>query len=272
MKYETKCIIFTDLDGTLLDKNYNYKKAKLALKLIKKKKVPLVFCTSKTRAEIEEYRKRLHNSDPFIVENGGAIFIPKQVINKNLIKKTSFSFKSKKGYYVIELGAPYSKLIRVFKKIKKKFNVKGFSDMSVKTIAKDAKLPLNEAKLAKKREYEEPFKILDKNKKKIIDMIKINKLRFIEGTRYYHLTSKNDKGKAVRILIKLYKEKYKNKIKSIALGDSYNDYPMLNVVNKPFLIQRFDSSWAKKASRKFIKVRGIASIGWNKAILGELKK
>ena len=77
-----KSIIFTDLDGTLLDQyNYSYKKAIKALNLIRKKDIPLVFCTSKTRAEIEFYRKKLSNKHPFISENGGAIFIPNNYFN-----------------------------------------------------------------------------------------------------------------------------------------------------------------------------------------------
>jgi len=71
-------LVFTDLDGTLLDSDtYSYKSALPALKLIKNKKIPLIFCSSKTKSEIEMYRKRIGNDDPFISENGGGIFIPK---------------------------------------------------------------------------------------------------------------------------------------------------------------------------------------------------
>jgi mannosyl-3-phosphoglycerate phosphatase len=71
-------IVFTDLDGTLLDyRNYSFEKALPALELIKQKNIPLVICSSKTRSEIEYYRKKLSNDHPFISENGGGIFIPK---------------------------------------------------------------------------------------------------------------------------------------------------------------------------------------------------
>ena len=49
-------IIFTDLDGTLLDFRYSYKEAVPALNLIRKKNIPLIICSSKTRAEIEKCR------------------------------------------------------------------------------------------------------------------------------------------------------------------------------------------------------------------------
>ena len=69
-------IIFTDLDGTLLDKKYSYESALPALALIESHKIPLVLCSSKTRSEIEFYRTKLNNDHPFICENGGGIFIP----------------------------------------------------------------------------------------------------------------------------------------------------------------------------------------------------
>ena len=70
-------IIFSDLDGTLLDSvDYSFAAALPALEAIRTQDVPLILCSSKTRAEIEVYRQRLNNEHPFITENGGGIFIP----------------------------------------------------------------------------------------------------------------------------------------------------------------------------------------------------
>ena len=69
--------IFTDLDGTLLSHDtYSFKPALVALKLIRSRGIPLVLCSSKTRVEIEYWRRRLENHHPSITENGGAIFHP----------------------------------------------------------------------------------------------------------------------------------------------------------------------------------------------------
>ena len=65
-------VIFTDLDGTLLDADtFSFDPAEPALRLIRARSIPLILSSSKTRAEIEVYRKRLDNSHPFISENGG---------------------------------------------------------------------------------------------------------------------------------------------------------------------------------------------------------
>ena len=70
-------IVFTDLDGSLLDgTTYSYEAATPALTALREQGIPLVLVSSKTRAEMEPLRQRLVHHDPFIVENGGAVFIP----------------------------------------------------------------------------------------------------------------------------------------------------------------------------------------------------
>ena len=141
-------LVFTDLDGTLLDNKYSFKKATSALKLLKQRKIPLIFCTSKTRAESELYQRKLHIREPFIAENGGAIFIPKDYFD------FKFKYDKKVGNHLaIESGASYAKLVKALKIVEKKTDSKiiGFNQMSTKELAKDCGLSLKEASLAKKR-------------------------------------------------------------------------------------------------------------------------
>jgi len=88
-----KLVIFTDLDGTLLGREtYSFEPAQPALQLIKHKGIPLILSSSKTRAEIELYRKKLENDHPFISENGGAVFIPKDYFPFTIENGISFLF------------------------------------------------------------------------------------------------------------------------------------------------------------------------------------
>jgi len=97
-----KRVIFTDLDGTLLDPiTYSYHQAMDAVELLRRKEIPLIFCSAKTRAEQEVYRRELGINDPFIVENGGAIYIP-----ENYFSSPFEHHKITPGYIVIELGTP----------------------------------------------------------------------------------------------------------------------------------------------------------------------
>src|SRR4051812_40579094 len=71
-------VIFSDLDGTLLQPDtYSCGPAETAVRALRELGYPLVLCSSKTRAELEFWRGKLHNDAPFIVENGGAIYIPR---------------------------------------------------------------------------------------------------------------------------------------------------------------------------------------------------
>jgi len=70
-------VIFTDLDGTLLDrKTYSWEEAVQALDSCRRSSVPVILASSKTGAEMEVIRRRLSLSDPYISENGGAVFFP----------------------------------------------------------------------------------------------------------------------------------------------------------------------------------------------------
>src|SRR3989304_10623884 len=123
-----KLVIFTDLDGTLLDRNtYSFEPAEPALDLIRMKGIPLVLSSSKTRAEIELYQRKLGNKHPFISENGGAVFVPKSYFS------FPFPYNSElKEYCVLELGTFYHRIIEVLETIKKEtgISIRGFSDLT----------------------------------------------------------------------------------------------------------------------------------------------
>lgn len=256
-------IIFTDLDGCLLDTDtYSFKEATEGLRLIKKKKIPLIFCSSKTRSEIEYWRRKIKNKDPFISEDGGGIFIPKKYF------KFKFDYtREDKKYYIIQLGTNYKRLVKVINKIKKKFKIKNFYEMTVREISKEAGLDLYQARLSKQREFDEVFKILDiKQKNNILKEIKKNKLNYTRGGRFYHIMRRNDKGKAVEILSNLFKKMYK-KITTIGIGDSYNDFEMLERVDIPYLVM---DKYGNYSSDKYKKANGIGPVGWNMVVKKEV--
>ena len=258
-----KKIIYTDLDGTLLDSdNYSYEKANKALQLLKKKEIPLIFCTSKTRAEIEFWRNKIGNNDPFISENGGGIFIPKNYF--------SFEFlfdKELKDYFLIKLGTDYTQLVEIIKFLKEKYEILSFADMSAKEIADDADLDLKQAILAKNREFDIPFRILKKSQEKdILNEIYKQSLNCTIGGRYYHLLGDNNKGEAVKILSVLFRRKYGD-IKTIAIGDSDNDFQMLDSVNEGFLVKKKNGLYA---SNKYRKAKDVGPEGWDNVVQKEV--
>ena len=285
----SKLVIFTDLDGTLLHpKTYSFEAALPALKLIKEKEIPLILCSSKTRAEIEVYRRRLDNSHPFISENGGGIFEPAGYFSTHQKRGQTTIFPSPlKGegqglpsnvsiggegekYETIILGKHYNEIRRVFIKLREEMNVpvKGFGDMSAKEIAALIGLTLTEAKLAKEREFDEPF-LFEEGERRIQEFLKTIEVAGFHWTqgRFYHILGDNDKGKAVKILKEFYKRDY-GRIKTIGIGDSFNDLPLLRVVNYPVLIPKEDGSYEPRVKlRNIRKANKTGPEGWNEAVV-----
>ena len=102
-----RVVIFSDLDGTLLDhQTYSSDPADRAIARLIAEEVPLVLCSSKTRAEIEAIRSRLGVGHPFIVENGGALFIP-----AGYFPFAVEAARCETGYHVVELGLRYRQVV-----------------------------------------------------------------------------------------------------------------------------------------------------------------
>jgi mannosyl-3-phosphoglycerate phosphatase len=267
-----KLVIFTDLDGTLLDRStYSFEPAQPALDLIRQKDIPLVLSSSKTMAEIEFYRKELENGHPFISENGGAVFIPKDY----------FSFRFPYGretdwFFVLELGIFYPRIVEILDSIKEEtgISMKGFSDLTEKEISSLCALDLKKAEWAKKREYDEPFIIEGGEKEIEIVRRKIEEkgMTYAWGGRFHHLMGENDKGKAVEILKKLYENQFFS-IFTIGIGDSLNDLPMLSVVDHPIFLKGEDrvSPEALSPIQNCTIIPGTGPQTWNEAILSMVK-
>jgi mannosyl-3-phosphoglycerate phosphatase len=265
-----KYVVFTDLDGTLIDHDtYSYEAAKPALTALKEQDIPLVFCTSKTRAEIEVYIKELDSPHPFISENGGAIFVPQGYFD------VEYDFTTTMGNYnVIELGTDYGTLRKALEDIRNSvdFDITGFGDMDDAGISEDTGLDIGSSRLAKMREYDEAFRLgegqdTEQAAEKLIGLIRSHDLNYTRGGRYWHIIGDNDKGKAVTILTGIYRRQFGD-VTTIGLGDSLNDLPMLQAVDMPVLVQKPGGKHdASITDPKINKVEGIGPVGWNLAIL-----
>ncbi|MCF6147571.1 MAG: HAD-IIB family hydrolase [Candidatus Kuenenia sp.] len=262
-----KYIIITDLDGTLLDHTtYSFERAKEALAFVREHKIPVVICTSKTQAEIEVYREKLENKDPFIPENGGAIVIPEGYFKSAIDKKIG-------NYIIVEMGIPYKVITDALHKIRESCGIAitGFSDLTPEKVSFLTGIDIPSAKRAKQRCYSEPISI--EGGTEVVNEVRkrLNSLgfNFMEGGRFHHIFSlKTDKGKAVKELTKMYKDDYNDQIKTIGIGDSLIDLPMLAAVDVPILVKKNTGDYDKKIQLpNLVYADGIGPEGWNKEIL-----
>lgn len=262
-----RMIIITDLDGTLLHhRTYSFEEAKPALDLIRERGIPLVICSSKTRAEIEVYRERLDNGHPFISENGGGIYIPAGYFPGHR------SGEMRDGYEVIALGSPYEEIRKRLAALRGRLGtaVRGFGDMSAAEVAELTGLTVEEARLAKQRDFEEPFIFSGALDEHFLKEIEGEKLRWTQG-RFFHLMGDHHKGRAVNILRRLY-ERSSGPVMTIGIGDSLNDLPFLLAVDRPVLVKKESGRHDDRINiPNLVRTEGIGPSGWNEAIVELLR-
>ena len=261
-------IVFTDLDGTLLDaNNYEYTKALGAITILKEQEIPIIPCTSKTHLEVADIQKRIGILDPFIVENGSAVFFTQNYFNTaDIISEVVDEFQ------IFTLGRKYQDILQFFKGWKTRHNLPaiGFHEMSVEQIMELTDLNFNDAELAQKRFFSEPF-ILN-NKTLLPELaredISRNGFRLLRGNRFYHLLGNSDKGVAVRKLSDLYMKKWStDSITTIGIGDSMNDLEMLKAVIHPVLVNKPGGYHQSGIEIKdLVRTNGIGPAGWQEAI------
>lgn len=275
MKNATRLLIFTDLDGTLLDYyTYSWEAALPGLNQLFLAQIPLVLCTSKTRDETIYFRGQMGLEDPFIVENGAAIYAPLGYFRQPI------SDKLDSGYEVLQFGCPYPKvrdfLIHTRKQLA--LQIVGFGDLDARGIQKLTGLPLHQAELSRRRLFNEPFYFLDKaSEKRLPELEKLarkEKLRIIKGGRFYHLGGVHDKGHAVTMLIKLFRRNEPGDWISVAIGDSPNDRSMLENVQIPCLVKDHRNEYHPEIrSRLSPRLAGeIGPKGWNRVVLQVLQE
>ncbi len=248
-------IIFTDLDGTLLDEKYSYQDALPVLTVLKRKKFPIIFCSGKTNAEQEVIRNEMGVNYPSIVEDGSAIYIPKGYFKEKQCELVD-------NYEVIVLGVKFEKIREEIEGLKKKYMIKNFFYMTDQEVAELTGLSLKGAKLAKDREFSET--VVKADEKALKELKK--KFNVVLGGRFIHVFGKgSDKGKAVKLLTETYRKDFGN-VKTIGIGNSYNDEPMLKAVDIPAIVKNPDGNWADLKIDNIYKVDEIGPKGWTEVV------
>lgn len=262
-------LIFSDLDGTLLDhESYSFAPSKGTLAKIARRKIPLIINSSKTLPEILDIRTALHNHDPFVVENGAAIYIPKGLF-------TDYP----KPLNTIRLGPNYSEILAILHKLKTDhdYPFTGFSELSIESISKLTGLSSTRAAMAKQRTGSEPL-VWQGNCKALtlfVESLAEKGLKLLKGGRFFHAQGRNtDKAEAMHRLLELYRKNYGVDFCCIALGDSENDRYMLEGAALAAVIRSKSEVSLKlnKSDADVIYTRHHAPEGWREAMETILKR
>ena len=264
----TRLIVFTDLDGSLLDhESYTTEPANEALALLKTHGIPLIFNTSKTRAETIALREQLNNEDPFATENGSCLSVPEHYFSN------APNSSSEPAFQTTVFGSLYSQVRQALRQIREEygFEFAGFSDMTANEVSACTGLDLEEAERARERDCSEPLIWNDSDDNLILfqRLLDARGLYLTQGGRFHHVASAGNKGLAVQWLKDHFQAENPDcNFITIGLGDGTNDLPMLEVVDKPVLI-RSDHGHAPKCShiKNLLTTSAPGPAGWNEAVI-----
>jgi mannosyl-3-phosphoglycerate phosphatase len=232
LKMTEQILVFTDLDGTLLDHHtYSHEAALPMLEKIKNANIPLIPTTSKTYAELKILRQQIGLDGPFIIENGAAVYIP-----QSLFQQAPAQTLLVDGFWVRQFTAPKHHWLKLLNQLKEDFTgcFEHFSSMSIEQISAVTGLNNTEARRAAQRQYGEPILWLgdEKTKQTFIQELELLGASPLQGGRFIHLSGECNKGTALNWLVAEYEVQQPSlTFTSIALGDGENDVAMLEAAN-----------------------------------------
>lgn len=242
-------IVFTDLDGTLLDHhNYSWQPAAPALAHLRDLGVPVVIASSKTAAEIAPLREEIGFAHcPAIVENGAG-----------LLPANADPDESPDAYLRLR-----ETLDTLPADLRNKF--RGFGDMTDAEVAEITSLPLANASLARQRAFSEPG-LYDGDPTDFIAALNQEGLAARRGGRFLTLSFGGTKADQMDEIACQY-----GNPDSVALGDAPNDVEMIETATHGVIIANTSGTplpeLTGESSGRIIRSEKAGPEGWNAAIL-----
>lgn len=251
-------VIFTDLDGTLLDHDsYDWSPAIPALSQLREHRIPLILNSSKTAPEIEHLRTELGNDHPYIVENGAAVIVP-----PNCFEPAEREVKT--------FGASRARVLAVLKACRAQgLRFRGFADMTVDEVVSCTGLAPESAAQAMDRLATEPLLWEDSETALAAFQQRLaeHNLQLRRGGRFFHAMGCFDKADGLRWLMHRYRQHSTTELRSVALGDSPNDWQMLAAADIAVVIRSAcPASDLPDADQSFIYSNHRGPTGWNECV------
>jgi HAD-superfamily hydrolase, subfamily IIB len=264
MYSKSSILIFTDLDGTLLNRDtFKFDSIKVFLNKLKNKNIIIIPNSSKTEDEIIEFNKEANFKFPFISENGSIIhnlnFLSGELPDKIILAKK-----------VHEIQNIFDKNIN--QDLKSKCKV--ISNLTLQEQIQIFGLPENKLKQVFKRTCTIPIKFEGNNKEKLLlknILLEIG-LDFKDGGRVLNLGDRINKADAMKKIIFILKNKFKSKPKTIAVGDNHNDIEMLKISDIPCLVKNDKFINKDLQIKNLIISKQTAPEGWVEIVKLALEK
>jgi mannosyl-3-phosphoglycerate phosphatase family protein len=242
---------------------------------IEKRNIPLVLLTRDTRAQLEPLRRKIGNGHPFITEGGGGLFIPDGY----------FAIRLEGGrrvgrYLCVPFGRPSREAGAAVEDIAKQAGaeVVRYVEMSAREIASNTGMNERDAAASRDREFSERFFFAGNAAvaAPTFETISAELNWKIRGSApFWELCSGNDEGKALRYLMRLYRESLRSRVRSLAIGTSLEDQALLSASDQAFIVpaspDRFDEKLVSELPNA-TKTDAAGTLGWSQAVLNALSR
>ena len=250
-------MVFTDLDGTLLDHaDYSFEAALPALDFLAQHDIPLVLCTSKTGAEILAMRENpVFEHCSAIVENGAGIL--------------------RAGELRPHPDPDHPRLMQLVEtlpvELRRLFS--GFSDWSIDDLRQQTGLDADSAARAGQRDYTEPGLWLGSEDERagFIDALGGLGILAQQGGRFLTLGFGANKANRMREMIDRQYADTGDRVVSIALGDAPNDIDMLSQSDFGIIIPNPAHAGIEhieaKSGARIIRAGSAGPSGWSDSLL-----
>ena len=247
--------VVTDLDGTLLDHQYDWSGAESAIRWLQHADIPIIPCTSKTAEEVRRFRQDAALDDPFIVENGGAIH----------------GQDSQGAEWQLSLGPGWQRLKPMLAELSAALGepLRSLDELTQEEGDQLLGLQGEALCMAQRRQCSVPFVPPSPSSRSRLRALAIDRqLTIVEGNRMAHLLGDGiSKGRA---LAALKQRQGVPDVRVLALGDSPNDLPLLDVADVAVVVpgQRgpHPDLQAGIAAGRFQLARAPHSDGWAEAV------
>ncbi len=239
-------IVFTDLDGTLLEEDGTLsREARETIAALSMRGIPVVPLTSKTRVELARWLEILDSGGVGAFENGAGIL--------------------RKGTELLPTAVPLRELRATLDALKRQtgrplFSIEEIPDAEWVRLTG---LPLDQAAAARAREFDLPFIAAGDDAAALSSATLPPRVRLVRGGRFWHLSGLHDKADAVRRLVEILRPS-----RTIGLGDAPNDVAFLRIVDHPVLVPK--KAGVDKTLRAALPNAAVgtapAGAGWSVAV------
>lgn len=254
-QHSKQLILFTDLDGCLLNKHdYDWSPAAATLETLRRLGIPVVMNSSKTIAEMTQLADEMMLSNQtFISENGAVIRWGRCQTNQ--------------AESIEVVGAQREGILTVLQNLKPTFQFRSFNDLGLQGVIEATQLPEAKAQLAIQRQGTEPLLWDDSDEQRQLFETHLSSagLTLTKGGRFWHVAGPSTKGKAMQIVADRIAAADRQTV-TVGIGDSPIDQSMLNCADIPIGIPTATGLGVTVSSEAGIVASQMGALGWAESV------